>query len=86
MSQEQFAQSSSTQQTTFGQKSDTNLWISLGVGLVLIGAVGVIDWMSKASATKAAAKPATSTQQATAKSVAPVYQCAGGRVSFTPCS
>lgn len=82
MSQEQFAQHG-TQYKTFGQKSDTTFWISLGVGIVLIGALGIAA--SNASATKAAAKPAVSVQAKT-KSVDPVYRCADGRVSFAPCS
>lgn len=84
MSQEQFAQRG-TRYKTFGQKSDTTFWISLGVGLALIGALGVAQWMSNASAEKATVKP-TAGVQAQTNSANPVYRCADGRVSFTPCS
>ena len=83
MPQEQFAQRNKSYRT-FEQKSDTTLWISLGVGLALIGALAVADWASDASAASAAAESSASVQ--TRKpSVDPVYRCADGRVSFTPC-
>ncbi|MGQ0698425.1 MAG: hypothetical protein ACT4PZ_09295 [Panacagrimonas sp.] len=81
MSQEQFAQHD-TQHKTFGQKSDTTLWISLGVGFALMGALGVAQWASNPST---AAKSAVSVQTKT-NSAEPVYKCADGRVSFAPCS
>lgn len=84
MSQEQFAQRG-TQYKPFGQKSDTTFWISLGVGLALIGVLGVAQWVSSASAAKATAKSTVSAQAKT-NSADPVYRCADGRVSFTPCS
>ncbi|MGQ0620308.1 MAG: hypothetical protein ACT4QA_10365 [Panacagrimonas sp.] len=83
MSQEQFAQHGKPHKT-FEQRSDTVLWISLGVGFALMGALGVANWASNASAGKAAVKP-TDSVQAKTSSVDPVYQC-NGHVSFKPCS
>ncbi|MGQ0503304.1 MAG: hypothetical protein ACT4P0_11995 [Panacagrimonas sp.] len=73
-----------TQPKAFGQKSDTTFWISLGVGLALIGVLGAMQWESSVSTRKVAVKTAADVQ-AKARSVAPVYRCNDGRVSFTPC-
>lgn len=83
MSQGPFAQHSKSHKT-FGRKSDTTLWISLVVGLALLGALGAAQWASSATAANTAAKPAVSVEAQT-PSAAPVYRC-DGRVSFTPCS
>lgn len=80
MSQDQLAQSG-TPYKPFGQKSDTTLWISLAVGFAVLGALGFAQWASSAST---AVKPTVSVQAKTT-STAPVYRCADGRVSFTPC-
>lgn len=84
MSQEQVA-GRDTAQKPFGQQSDTTFWISLVVGLALIGALAIVQWASKASAANTDAKSTVSLQDKQS-SVDPVYRCANGKVSFTPCS
>jgi hypothetical protein len=82
MPQEQVAQQN-TMDRPFGQKSDTTLWISLAVGFAVMGALGAAHWSSSASA-HAAAKPVANVQGKPKSD--PVYRCADGRVSFTPCN
>ena len=72
-----------SQEKAFGEKSDSTLWISLAVGFLLIGALAAGQWAS-AGSEKDAAKSASSVQAK--KSAEPVYRCADGRISFTPCS
>jgi F0F1-type ATP synthase membrane subunit c/vacuolar-type H+-ATPase subunit K len=73
-----------TRTRTFEQKSDMTLWIALGVGFAVVGALGAAHWVS--SAHKAAsAKPAVTVQAAKSSAAGTVHRCADGRVSFAPC-
>lgn len=73
-----------TRTRSFEQKSDMTLWITLGVGFAVIGALGAAHWAHHAD--KAASKPATAVQATKSASAGSVFRCADGRVSFTPCS
>ena len=72
-----------TRTRTYEQKSDKTLWITLGVGFAVIGALGAAHWVSHAE--KAAAKSAQTTQAAQSSAAGTVHRCADGRVSFAPC-
>lgn len=82
MSQEQSAQSAAMDKP-FGSSSDSTLWISLGVGFLLIGSLAAAHIVSSAS--DASAKKAAVHVQAKSHTTSPVYRCADGGVSFSPC-
>ena len=81
MSQEQQAQHA-VMDKPFGSSSDSTLWISLGVGFLLIASLAAAHIVSSAS--DASAKAAV-TVKAKTHSTSPVYRCADGGVSFSPC-
>jgi hypothetical protein len=73
-----------TRTRTYEQKSDMTMWITLGVGFAVLGALGVAHWASHAE--KAAAKAAAPVEHVKSASADSVHRCADGRVSFTPCT
>ena len=75
-----------TRTRTYEQKSDMTLWIALGVGFSVIGALGAAHWASHAE--KVANKQAATavTVQAKSSAAGSVHRCADGRVSFSPCT
>jgi hypothetical protein len=84
MSQTQPAQSA-PRHRTFEERADRTLYIALGVGFLVIGALGTAHWVSHASSAKASAHKPAATTHAKADSSS-VFRCNDGRVSFTPCS
>lgn len=83
MSQEQQAQHA-VMDKPFGSSSDSTLWISLGVGFLLIGSLAAAHIVSSASDASAKEKAAMTVKVKT-HSTSPVYRCADGGVSFSPC-
>ena len=75
-----------TRTRTYEQKSDKTLWITLGVGFAVIGALGAAHWVSHAEKTANKQAAAAVTVQAKSSAAGAVHRCADGRVSFAPCT
>jgi hypothetical protein len=73
-----------TRTRTYETKSDMTMWIALGVGFAVLGALGAAHWASHAE--KAAAKAAAPAAHVSSASHDSVHRCADGRVSFAPCT
>lgn len=84
MSQQQALDRDASYESYSPKTGNMALWVSLALGFGLIGAMGVAHWSSHSQA-KAAKQAAAVVQAQPAKSSS-VFQCADGRVSFTPCS